>query len=125
MSEDCKRIDGSLRAWFRSKQAAQDFAEITPGYEGDVAHLCSVWILAPREVYMFAERRLPPDGCIVYGGCQLKRRDFIRNVAVTVAGILTAISKPRSGRTRNDASPITQGSETMMANAGNFGKLGV
>jgi hypothetical protein len=69
MSDHCKRIDGSLRAWFTSKQAAEDFAEVTPGYGGDIAHLCSAcgfwhcarpsWLASPEylaTVVTFTER---------------------------------------------------------------------
>jgi hypothetical protein len=65
----CTRKDGSLRAWFTSKQAAQDFAEVTPGYEGDIAHLCACcgfwhcaaksWLATPEylaTVMSFTER---------------------------------------------------------------------
>jgi hypothetical protein len=30
MSDHCKRTDGTLRAWFTSRQAAQDFEGTTP-----------------------------------------------------------------------------------------------
>jgi hypothetical protein len=68
MSDHCKRTDGSLRAWFPSKQAAQDFAEITPGYGGDIPHLCVCgfwhcarpsWLTSPEyfaTVVTFTER---------------------------------------------------------------------
>ncbi len=36
----CLRSNGTERAWFTSKAAAEAFAEITPGYDGDIAHFC-------------------------------------------------------------------------------------
>jgi hypothetical protein len=36
----CLRSNGTERASFISMAAAQSFAEITPGYEGDIPHLC-------------------------------------------------------------------------------------
>jgi hypothetical protein len=42
----------SERAWFHTKAEAEAFGGITPGYEGDVAHLCATcgfWHLARRE----------------------------------------------------------------------------
>jgi hypothetical protein len=45
----CLRSNGTERAWFTSKAAAEGFAEVTPGYEGDIPHLClscGFWHLA-------------------------------------------------------------------------------
>jgi hypothetical protein len=45
----CLRSNGTERAWFTSKAAAEAFAAITPEYQGDIAHLCSAcgyWHLA-------------------------------------------------------------------------------
>lgn len=51
----CARRNGTLRAWFRSKQDAEAFAQDPanhPVYLGDVAHLCRVcnfWHLSRPE----------------------------------------------------------------------------
>lgn len=48
-SKVCLRSDGTERAWFSSKKEAEAFGKITPGYEGDIAHLClscGFWHLA-------------------------------------------------------------------------------
>lgn len=45
----CLRSNCTERAWFSSKEEAEAFGKITPGYEGDIAHLCLVcacWHLA-------------------------------------------------------------------------------
>lgn len=76
--------------------AAEAFAEITRIQRQHRASVQCVLILAPREVYLAAERRLPRDGCILHGGRQLKRRDFIRNV--TVAGVVRC-PRRSNGRT--------------------------
>ena len=56
----CKRIDGTLRAWFHTRAEAEAF-EADPAnvsYHGDVAHLCQhcgYWHLS-RPEWLVAER---------------------------------------------------------------------
>lgn len=56
----CKRIDGTLRAWFHTRAEAEAF-EADPAnvnYHGDVAHLCQhcgYWHLS-RPQWLEAER---------------------------------------------------------------------
>jgi hypothetical protein len=48
-SKVCLRSNGTERAWFSSKEEAEAFGRIAPGYEGDIAHLClscGFWHLA-------------------------------------------------------------------------------
>ncbi len=65
----CLRSNGTERAWFTSKAAAEAFAATTPGYEGDIAHLCGAcgfwhcarpsWLAMPEylaTVVTFTER---------------------------------------------------------------------
>jgi hypothetical protein len=36
----CRRLDGTVRAWFLTKEAAEAVEATHPNYHGDVAHLC-------------------------------------------------------------------------------------
>ena len=55
----CRRLDGTLRAWFTSREAAEAVEATHPNYHGDVAHLCQhcgYWHLS-RPQWLEAERR--------------------------------------------------------------------
>jgi hypothetical protein len=43
MTERCKRTNGTERAWFRTREEAEAFAQhpANPAYHGDIAHLCA------------------------------------------------------------------------------------
>ena len=56
----CRRLDGTLRAWFLSQKEAEAFEAdpAHPSYHGDVAHLCQhcgYWHLS-RPQWLEAER---------------------------------------------------------------------
>lgn len=56
----CRRIDGTVRAWFLSQKEAEAFEQdpAHPSYHGDIAHLCQhcgYWHLS-RPEWLLAER---------------------------------------------------------------------
>jgi hypothetical protein len=48
MSKHCLRANGTVRAWFETREDAEAFERIQPNYRGDVPHLCvcGFWHLA-------------------------------------------------------------------------------
>ena len=43
ITDHCKRTIGTERAWFRTREEAEAFAQLpaNPAYRGDIAHLCA------------------------------------------------------------------------------------
>jgi hypothetical protein len=43
ITERCKRSNGTERAWFRTREEAEAFAQLpaNPAYDGDIARLCA------------------------------------------------------------------------------------
>ena len=57
-AEPCRRLDGTFRAFFTSKDEAENWAETHENYFGDIAHLCQhcgYWHLS-RPQWLEAEK---------------------------------------------------------------------
>lgn len=86
----CKRSTGTERAWFRTREEAEAFANdpANPAYHGDVAHLCSKCCFYHLSKPEWLEPSFSMQDVNFLSGCGIKdnlrcavcRREFQENV---------------------------------------------
>jgi hypothetical protein len=77
----CRRSNGTLRAWFHTREEAEAFEKTHEGYHGDLAHLCGwcgFWHLARPEWLQLAEYRATVVSEIIFLFCK-RCREPLRN----------------------------------------------